>query len=327
MKSTVGICVALVVASLCIATRGAIADELVVLPDATFSGDWQASAASDAPGVLPGGGGGEGTGSTSYRGPLQNKNVSVSAPLGSSAQVLLTDTGLIYPLVDVVVNETTPAVSCEGCSNIASAEADANLVYSFEIVGSSGNVPILIRAAGGLLTNGEGGNFVGLAELGIGGPGLNILDQVWIGAKPEGNAELFCSQSGCTGTMKEDSVFSLQTNQQYDVELSVSVSVSGCSADDDANPNCTNDTYKGVGILTEPPRSAYAYVDPYFSIAPGTPDADQYSIVLSRGVGNALPSAVPEPSTWAMMLAGFGGLAFAGYRARHTRVSGAGSNF
>jgi hypothetical protein len=29
-----------------------------------------------------------------------------------------------------------------------------------------------------------------------------------------------------------------------------------------------------------------------------------------------LSSAVPEPATWAMMLAGFGGLAFAGMRRR-----------
>jgi hypothetical protein len=39
----------------------------------------------------------------------------------------------------------------------------------------------------------------------------------------------------------------------------------------------------------------------------------------------APPPAIPEPSTWAMMLLGFGGLAFAGYRrARagcHDRVS------
>jgi PEP-CTERM motif len=29
-------------------------------------------------------------------------------------------------------------------------------------------------------------------------------------------------------------------------------------------------------------------------------------------------AVVPEPSTWAMMLLGFGGLAFAGYRSRKT---------
>jgi hypothetical protein len=31
-------------------------------------------------------------------------------------------------------------------------------------------------------------------------------------------------------------------------------------------------------------------------------------------VGPSEPSSVPEPSTWAMMLIGFAGLGFAGYR-------------
>jgi hypothetical protein len=30
-------------------------------------------------------------------------------------------------------------------------------------------------------------------------------------------------------------------------------------------------------------------------------------------LGGAVPGTVPEPSTWALMLLGFGGLAFAGY--------------
>ena len=34
-----------------------------------------------------------------------------------------------------------------------------------------------------------------------------------------------------------------------------------------------------------------------------------------------LPTAVPEPSTWAMMLIGFAGLGFAGYRASRKAVS------
>ena len=48
-------------------------------------------------------------------------------------------------------------------------------------------------------------------------------------------------------------------------------------------------------------------------------------VTFSTGPGNAfefsLGSGVPEPSTWAMMLVGFAGLGFAGYRAQRKRVT------
>jgi hypothetical protein len=44
------------------------------------------------------------------------------------------------------------------------------------------------------------------------------------------------------------------------------------------------------------------------------------SIVFSDGIGNSPPGAVPEPSTWAMMLLGFAGLGWAGWRSRRLRV-------
>ena len=39
------------------------------------------------------------------------------------------------------------------------------------------------------------------------------------------------------------------------------------------------------------------------------------------GFDFAVGGAVPEPSTWAMMLAGFAGLGFAGYRASRKSVA------
>jgi PEP-CTERM motif len=62
-----------------------------------------------------------------------------------------------------------------------------------------------------------------------------------------------------------------------------------------------------------------AYLDPYFSIDPSNPNADQYSILVSPGIGNSPISGAPEPSTWAMLLLGFAGLNFAGYRKRKTK--------
>jgi hypothetical protein len=71
-----------------------------------------------------------------------------------------------------------------------------------------------------------------------------------------------------------------------------------------------------VEAYQQGPVSATAYIDPYFFIDPSTPDAGQYSIVTSFGIGNAEPGAVPEPSTWAMMLLGFLGLGWTGNRRR-----------
>ena len=56
------------------------------------------------------------------------------------------------------------------------------------------------------------------------------------------------------------------------------------------------------------PNSGYAYVDPYIYIDPNMPDAADYMITLSDGVGNGLPTTgVPEPASWVMMLVGVGG--------------------
>jgi hypothetical protein len=70
--------------------------------------------------------------------------------------------------------------------------------------------------------------------------------------------------------------------------------------------------------------SAFASADPFIFVEPTDPNADLYSIRLSDGIANGVapPPGVPEPSTWAMLLLGFAGIAFAGCRgARDTRAS------
>jgi hypothetical protein len=60
--------------------------------------------------------------------------------------------------------------------------------------------------------------------------------------------------------------------------------------------------------------SFFANVDPTFAIDPTFADAAEHSVVLSAGAGNSLTSAVPEPSTWSMVILGFCGLGFLALR-------------
>jgi hypothetical protein len=71
------------------------------------------------------------------------------------------------------------------------------------------------------------------------------------------------------------------------------------------------------------------WTDSAFSHLQLTFSAGTYSLVikdiqdegLPAGFGVRLDSAVPEASTWAMLLAGFAGLGFAGYRARRAPMA------
>jgi hypothetical protein len=82
--------------------------------------------------------------------------------------------------------------------------------------------------------------------------------------------------------------FTLSTNVVYEVTLSANISA----------------ILGGAG-----PESEYAFVDPSFAISdPG------YRIVLSDGFGNGIAGAVPEMSTWGMMILGFAGVGVAACR-------------
>jgi hypothetical protein len=58
--------------------------------------------------------------------------------------------------------------------------------------------------------------------------------------------------------------------------------------------------------------SLSAFVDPMFTIDTAFADPNQYQIMFSDGITNSLgiTNAVPEPSTWAMMILGFAGVGF-----------------
>jgi hypothetical protein len=62
--------------------------------------------------------------------------------------------------------------------------------------------------------------------------------------------------------------------------------------------------------------SSYSYIDPVITFAPGF-DPTGFAFQFSANVGDTPISAVPEPSTWAMMILGFAGVGFMTYRRKN----------
>ncbi len=70
-------------------------------------------------------------------------------------------------------------------------------------------------------------------------------------------------------------------------------------------------------VLVAGNGTANLTIDPFLEIDPNFAFDQDFALDFSPG----LFPAVPEPSTWAMMLLGFAGLGFAGYRASRKRAA------
>lgn len=104
------------------------------------------------------------------------------------------------------------------------------------------------------------------------------------------------SVGGCTGSIRENSVYTFETDKLYSVEMEGSVTSGGSiSVASDGTVTSIN-----AGL-----QYANVSVDPYFSVAPGTPDASDYSFVFSAGIGNAPIASIPELPVWALLGVGF----------------------
>ena len=87
-------------------------------------------------------------------------------------------------------------------------------------------------------------------------------------------------------------------------------------AEADTGYNCAADgIIFSVGGCANPQRgsgNAIAYVDPLITLSLPGIDAGKYTLTVGNGdVANALgngPGAIPEPASWAMLLAGFGAI-------------------
>jgi hypothetical protein len=163
--------------------------------------------------------------------------------------------------------------------------------YHIEVSGAVGvMVPYYFDTAGGITATGQfGTGSASVSLIAPGGIGLTGFDASTI---LEENGNVACSD-GCVNSTQH---VNLLTNTQYMVEVSAS-----------------------AGALTNSAASVLAGADPYIFIDPAFVGGDQFSLLISDGVGNV--AAVPEPSTWAMVILGFAGIGFMAYRQKSEPAS------
>jgi len=170
---------------------------------------------------------------------------------GPSAQYHYDGTASVLPMPNVVSNTVVDSLPAA-----AGIGGHADVRYSFSVTGPSGLVPILVTASATTAASGDAGATAAW-----------IFDQVTV--------ETACSTSGvvsfCSGmppaSFAGTTPLSVYAGVANTIEIIAATAASG------------------------PAGSATARLDPSIQIDPSFPDASQYQLALSDGVGNA-----PEPS-------------------------------
>jgi hypothetical protein len=225
------------------------------------------------------------TGSSSFTG-----SQSVVVPgTGGPATAQIQETTLPAPSI-------TASTSNTGATNLYGASASNNLDYYIRIVGpNASNVPLLVDSHASFIASnlvyGSGSSFVlsvdynTIAYAGFGSSGLVIQQATGL-------------ISGLSNDLSITQTLTEQSNTEIFVHMFVVSTIAG-----------------------QTDESSSVFLDPIFSIDPNFLGANDYTIETSSGIGNSNISAVPEPSTWTMMILGFAGIGFSAYRRKKLQNS------
>ncbi len=208
--------------------------------------------------------------------------VSVNGPAGFQTQSVLDFGNQAVSSTDGSASVQSTAKPLPGITSAATAtgtaSANATLNYWFAISGpASGQTASVNVIANASLSSTSGGNSSDLLRVN-GGAIVNARSD-------DGNNNIAFTTSA--------TVSGLSYNVDYLIEMN-------------------------VFAFAHPLGTATTFLDPYLFLDPSLV-ALGYSIITSDGIGNTLTvnSAVPEPSTWVMMILGFVGVGFMTYRRRN----------
>ncbi|MBS0362243.1 MAG: PEPxxWA-CTERM sorting domain-containing protein [Proteobacteria bacterium] len=191
-----------------------------------------------------------------------------------------TTQGTPFPSIDVSAGGFDSA-------QISGGKAHVSLTYFIEIVGpGSGPAPLHVTGAGSVGSYNGG---IGAVSLEVVTPGIEFLSAV---TSINGVATVY-GTDGVQPLVPDNTAFNIDGTMLFPINTILSV-IMFAEADSD---------------LELGPSQGAAFIDPIFSIDPSFANADQYSIVTSPDIGNGgAGGGVPEPSTWALLLGGFGAL-------------------
>jgi hypothetical protein len=144
-------------------------------------------------------------------------------------------------------------------------------------------VPYFFDTAGGITNTGTGGGLVRVSLIAPGGSGLSGFV-----ASTLDNAGIFCGDNGCINSTQH---VNLRTNTAYTVQV-----------------------FASVGAGTNSAATVFGWADPYIYIDPTFVGGDQFSLLISEGIGNTPVGGVPIPAALPLFASGLAGLGLLTWR-------------
>jgi hypothetical protein len=209
----------------------------------------------------------------------------LTAPGSGSASFIGTVNGLPSSASTFVslAGSPVPAVAFTDSASNAVAAGFAQIDYAMEVLGgppTPSPVNVDVSAFATVFGSGDGGAG---ASIGINNNATLQHVALWQACSA---ASTVCG--GLPGSFNVNTTVTLMSNTLYEVIVAVGGGVS--------KPGGVAGNGPGTGV-------AKGFADPYFQLASS---GGPYSLAFSPGIGNSPLPAVPEPTTWSILLLGMG---------------------